>query len=337
MIKVLKPGLLTSVQDLGRTGYQTYGVIASGVMDPAAHRIANLLVGNREGAATLEITLSGPVLEFQEDALISLCGGDLSATIGGKQVKPWRPVYVKKGSELRFGQAKEGCRVYLAVAGGFHVPEVMESKSTYLRAGLGGFHGRALKEGDELAAQELSEAAAKIQSFLQKQAGGESFISMDWHVASEFIPVFKEEQPVRVIKGRQYELFKKESQEAFFFEPYQIGSKSDRMGYRLEGPKLQLDKEQEMISEAVGFGTIQVPSNGQPIILLADRQTTGGYPKIGQVASVDIPVVAQLKPGEKARFQEISLEKAQQLYLEREKSIQQLAQGIRLKLKEEVR
>ncbi|WP_028784273.1 biotin-dependent carboxyltransferase family protein [Thalassobacillus devorans] len=331
MIKVLKPGLLTSLQDLGRTGFQKHGVIASGVMDPVAHRIANLLVGNQKDVPTMEMTLSGPALRFESDTLISLCGGDLSASIDDAPVKLWRPVFVKKGSVLRFGQAKEGCRVNLAVAGGFDVPDVMGSKSTYLRAGLGGFHGRALQENDELRTEEASSVAKKIMASLKDKSDGRNFISMDWYVASEFIPAFQEEQPVRAIKGRQYNLFKRESREAFFHEVFKVGSKSDRMGYRLEGPGLYIKKEGDMISEAVALGTIQVPSNGQPITLLADRQTTGGYPKIGQIASVDIPLMAQLKPGEKVRFEEISHDKAQQLYLERERSIQQLAQGIRLK------
>lgn len=331
MIKVLKPGLLTSLQDLGRTGFQKQGVIASGAMDPVAHRIANLLVGNQEDVPTMEVTLAGPSLRFEKDTLISLCGGELSASIDDDPVKLWRPVFVKKGSKLRFGQAKEGSRVYLAVAGGFDVPEIMGSKSTYLRAGLGGFHGRAVQENDELRVEEASGVAKKILASLRKESEGRNFISMDWYVASEFIPAFQEEQPVRVMKGRQYHLFKRESREAFFHEVFKVGSKSDRMGYRLEGPGLYLEKEEDMISEAVALGTVQVPSNGQPIILLADRQTTGGYPKIGQIASVDIPLMAQMKPGEKVRFQEISHDEAQQLYLERERSIQQLAQGIRLK------
>ncbi|MBM7551952.1 biotin-dependent carboxyltransferase family protein [Thalassobacillus pellis] len=331
MIKVLKPGLLTSIQDLGRRGYQKYGVITSGAMDPLAHRIANLLVGNKDNSAALEITLSGPVLEFQEEGLISLCGGDLSPVIDGESVEMWRPVYVKPGSELRFGQAKQGCRLYLAVAGGFDVPEVMESKSTYLRAGIGGFHGRAVKEADELVFGEASERSQKIMEELRQEAEDSSFASMDWYIASEFLLVSQEVQPVRVMPGRQFDLFNQESKAAFFQEDFQIDSKSDRMGYRLEGPALHVEKSEDMLSEPVSFGTVQVPSNGKPIILLADRQTTGGYPKIAQIATVDLPVIAQMKPGEKMKFVEISHREAEMLLLEREYRIHQLIQGIRLK------
>lgn len=150
MIKVLKPGLLSSIQDLGRTGYQKFGVIASGAMDPFSHRMANLLSGNEENDSALEITMMGPTLTFEEDTLISICGGDLSPSINGQPIRTWRSIFVKKGSELKFGACKKGCRAYLAVSGGFSVLEVMNSRSTYLRAGIGGFKGRALKAGDVL-------------------------------------------------------------------------------------------------------------------------------------------------------------------------------------------
>lgn len=333
MITIKKPGLLTSIQDLGRYGFQKYGVIVSGVMDPVAHRIANLLVGNDENAPTLEVTLLGPVLEFQEDTLISICGGDLFPTINGKPVPMWRTIYVKKGSELRFGTAKAGCRVNLAVAGGFSVPSVMESKSTYLLAGIGGYNGRALKAGDNISVNPPSSLASKIILQMKNRARAQSFLETEWSVASKFIPSFKTEQTIRVMKGRQYNLFKKQCQNDFFSRTFEVTPQSDRMGYRLKGEKLELEHPNEMLSEAVSFGTIQVPSDGNPIILLADRQTTGGYPKIGQVASVDLPLLAQAKPGDRLRFSEVTHEEAQQLLLDRERKIQELKKGILLKFR----
>lgn len=331
MIRILKPGLLTSVQDLGRYAYQKYGVIASGAMDPFAHRVANLLVGNDENTPTLEMTMMGPVIRFEEEALLAICGGDLSPEINGTPVGSWRTILVKKGSELKFGPCRTGTRAYLAVAGGFSVPTVMGSKSTYLRAQVGGFKGRALKEGDCLPFGAKSELSVKMETYFRAICEND-FSDAGWFVASKIIPSYEKKSPVRIMKGRQFDLFTKDSQEKLLKEAFQVTTQSDRMGYRLEGPSLSLQRQKEMVSEAVLFGTIQVPSDGNAIILLADRQTTGGYPKIGQVATVDLPLVAQAKPGDKLTFSLISLDEAQQLILERERDIQQLKQGISLKL-----
>lgn len=324
-ITVKKSGLLSTIQDLGRYGSQKYGVIASGAMDTLSHRISNMLVGNHEHEAAIEMTLLGAHFEFQKDSLISICGADMSPVLNDKLVRMWRPILVKKGSILTFSSAKHGCRAYLAVAGGFDVPEVMDSKSTYLRAGIGGFNGRALKNGDILSIGEMSSQAKK------QLDAAPSFSELDWSVSSEFFPIQQEERHIRVIKGRQFDDFSEESKVNFFTERFEITPQSDRMGYRMKGPVLKLEKEAEMISEAVSFGTIQVPSEGNPIVLLADRQTTGGYPKIAQIASVDLPFISQLKPGESVQFIEISLDEAQQLFLDREKKIQQLKLGLLLK------
>ncbi|MYL33554.1 5-oxoprolinase/urea amidolyase family protein [Pontibacillus yanchengensis] len=334
MIYVKKPGLLSTLQDQGRIGYQKHGVIMSGVMDPVSPRIANLLVGNSEHEVVLEITMLGPTLVFEQNTIIALCGGDLSPRIDDSPIKQWSPIFVKKGSTLTLGQAQQGCRVYLAVAGGFQVPEVMGSKSTYLRAGIGGFKGRALQAQDNLSIGTPSPIIeTKIKELEEQTTNDERFLEMKWYVASEFAAPFQSNSlhPIRIIKGREYDLFTQESQQSLFSESFTISSQSDRMGYRLEGSTLTLNKEISLKSEAVAFGTIQVPSNGQPILLMADRQTTGGYPKIAQVATVDLPVLAQMKPGTTITFEEISLEKAQKLFLERESNLQQLAQGIHLK------
>lgn len=331
MMTIEKPGLLTSIQDLGRYGFQKYGVIASGVMDPLSHRMANILVGNEENTPTMEITLLGPVITFHETTLISICGGDLNPSIDGKPIRLYRAVLVKKGSVLRFGSCKLGCRAYLAVAGGFSVPSVMGSKSTYLRAKIGGFDGRALKLGDAVFIDSPGKLSEKIITYLLGQLKENSFVESKWSVALDFTPTYKNESMIRVTKGRQFHLFTDESKQKLFTEPFEVTSQSDRMGYRLKGPKLALEKAQEMISEAVDFGTIQVPAEGNPIVLLADRQTTGGYQKIVQIASVDLPLVAQRKPGDHLRFVEITNEEAQQLLLERESRMSQLKNGYLLK------
>ncbi|MGI8314801.1 biotin-dependent carboxyltransferase family protein [Halobacillus mangrovi] len=333
MIHVVKAGLLTTIQDLGRYGNQKHGVIASGVMDSESHRIANLLVGNSPDLATIEITLMGPVLEFQEDALISICGGSLSPMIDGESVPMWRPILVKKESELRFGNPKQGFRAYLAVSGGFDVPLVMESRSTYLRAGIGGFKGRALEKGDELRLNPPKDSVTNLFEGLRQKTGKNSYAIPNWFVAHEFTPVIQSGETIRITEGREFDQFSKESQKALIEESFKIDSKSDRMGYRLNGPRLERKDDRDMISEAVAFGTIQVPSEGNPIILLADRQTTGGYPKIAQVASIDLPKVAQMKPGEHIHFEWISLEEAQKLYLEREKALAQLRRGVAFKMR----
>ncbi|WP_409275887.1 biotin-dependent carboxyltransferase family protein [Neobacillus sp. SCS-31] len=333
MITVVKPGLLTSVQDMGRYGYQKYGVIASGVMDQIAHRVANILVGNEDNEPTLEITLLGPVLRFEKNCLISICGGDLSPSINRFPVRTWRTIFVKKGSELRFGPAVAGTRVYLAVAGGITVQEAMNSKSTYLRAGIGGYEGRALKPGDVIRVDKPRDLSTAMMESLEGQTGDKPFAEMDWSITSNLIPIHRKDMPIRVMKGRQYHLFDEESKLKIFSERFEVSPQSDRMGYRLKGPLLRLEVPEELISEAVSFGSIQVPPEGNPIILLADRQTTGGYPKIGQIASVDLPLIAQAKPGDYITFKEVTHEEAQLLLLEREENIKQLKNGIILKFK----
>lgn len=330
-VKIIRPGLLTTIQDIGRWGFQKYGIIVSGAMDTFSFRVANLLVGNDENSACLEITMIGPTMEIQEDSLISICGGNLSPEIDGKSIPLWRPIYVRKGSVLKFGACLSGCRTYLAIAGGFYVEEVMRSKSTYLRAGIGGLEGRSLKEGDIVNINKCTPEQLKVTKKLSLLDDSNSFKVVEWFITSEIIPKYKVNPIIRVIPGGEFKKFSSESRVGFFKSEFEVTSQSDRMGYRLKGTTLKLSRPLEMISEAVSFGTIQVPPEGNPIILLADRQTTGGYPKIAQVASIDIPLIAQVKPGEKISFQKISLEEAQKLYILRELNIQQLKQGINLK------
>lgn len=328
-LRVIRPGLQTTIQDLGRSGMQQYGVIVGGAMDSVALRIANMLVGNPQHEAALEITLVGPQLLFERDALIALGGADLSPTIDHQPVPAWRPVLIREGSRLEFGGPRSGCRTYLAVAGGFDVPLVMNSRSTSLRANFGGFHGRSLATGDTLSVRPPSCRNLEIIRHLSKVVTKEPFAAATWFAGLDFAEDASEPL-VRVMKGRQIDWFTQLSQQEFVAGEFQVGTQSDRMGYRLSGPMLRFRQARELLSEAVTMGTIQVPTDGQPIILMADRPTTGGYAKIAQVASVDLPVLAQVKPGSRLRFEWISVEQAQGLYRARERLIQKLEYGLRL-------
>lgn len=324
MIEVTKPGLHDAIQDLGRFGYQKIGVVAGGVMDPFSHRVANMLVGNAEKEATLEMTLVGPRLLFKEDALVAICGGDLAPTIAGMSMPMWRPVFIRKGSELRFGPAKAGSRSYLAVAGGFTVPVVLGSRSTYVKAGLGGVEGRTLQKGDVL---QFESGQSRIMK--EKLASGGPFQATDWHIAPKLLPNLSKRYEIKVMRGRQYELFDEVSCQRFWSEPFTVSSQSDRMGYRMNGPTLQLKEPIEMVSEAVTYGSIQVPPDGNPIILVADRQTTGGYPKIGQMSSIDFTKLAQAKAGDQLLFTEVTIEESQRLLLKQEMNLKELRAAIR--------
>lgn len=331
-LKVLKPGLLATIQDLGRYGFQKYGVVVGGALDSVSLRLANLLVGNEEGAAAIEVTMMGTSLQFEDSTLAAITGGDLSPQINGRKAPMWRPVLIRKGAILEFKALSSGCRAYLSVAGGFHIQKVMNSRSTYLRGAIGGHKGRALQSGDRLL---FNQPAADLSPF--SKTSSSPFTAANWYISSCHLTNKEETAVIRVIKGAEFESFSSESRKQFFNQDFSIAPQSDRMGYRLRGPALSLGESLDMLSEAVTNGTIQVPQNGQPIILLADRQTTGGYPRIAQVISVDLPAVSQLAPGRNIRFQEVTLQEAEQLYLQQEHEINKLKAGISLKMKERSR
>jgi antagonist of KipI len=287
-------------------------------MDPFAHRIANLLIGNDEANATLEASLLGPAITFDEPAVIALAGGDLSATINGNDIAPWHALAVPQGATLRFGEARVGCRAYIAVSGGIDLPAVFGSRSTYLRAQFGGIEGRALRSGDVLMPGPPSPLAHRIAAALW--ASGTTAIGR-WTVATSARPAYNDDPIVRVIPGAHHDLLDDASRERLISSTFKVSSNSDRMGYRLNGVELALREPTELLSEGVAFGTIQLPPGGEPIVLMADHQTTGGYPRIGEVASVDLPLIAQLKPGDLLRFRLVSVEKAQQAYLAQERDL----------------
>ncbi|WP_404460028.1 biotin-dependent carboxyltransferase family protein [Sutcliffiella horikoshii] len=303
LFQVMKPGLLTTVQDLGRTGYQEFGMVVAGAMDNYALQIGNLLVGNDKGEAALEVTIMGPELKALEDVVVAICGGNLSPKVNGKQAPMWKSFKVKKGELIEFGRPVEGARAYICVEGGFDVPVVMGSKSTYLKAQIGGFQGRALEKDDVLYGDPSNEAAT-----------GRSIHRGE-------IPSYKKEIEIRVCLGPHLDAFHESSVETFLFSTYEVTPQSDRMGYRLKGPKIEHKTSADIISEAIPLGGIQVPADGSPILLMADRQTTGGYTRIATVISYDIPLLAQAQPGTQIRFREVTVEEAQTLYQKRAKLI----------------
>lgn len=302
-LEIIKPGMLTTIQDLGRRDYQIYGVSTCGAMDTFSLRLANILVGNLEGEAGLEITLLGPKIKFIHDGLIAITGANLSPKINGEMLPLWKSIKVSKGDILVFGPIRYGCRSYLAVGGGIDVPQVMGSKSTFIRGGYGGLEGRKLQEGDI-----ISIGGLKLNNRLL--AGRQ--------LPPYYIPNYEEDRKVRVILGPQVEAFTNDAIENLFSNPYGISTNSDRMGFRLEGVSLTHVSGADILSDFIMAGSIQVPGSGQPIILMSDCQVTGGYTKIGVVIGADLPYLAQKKPGDFVRFEQIEITEAQRLWKNQE-------------------
>ena len=291
--KVLNPGMFTTVQDAGRYSYQTFGFSPSGVLDYRAHKLANALLGNEDNAAVLEMTLQGVELLAQKDVVISTSGAEAPVAIEGNNYSHGTVIKVMKGETLKIGKCENGSRTYLAVLGGFDVPEILGSRSTHTRSGIGGFKGRTIKSGDVL-----------------KTLGG------DFSDGMKKIKAFESDNNIRIIPGQQYDRFKEDVQRKLFNSEYKITKDSDRMGIRLDGPGLETDEGHDVLSEPTQLGSIQVPKNGQPIILLNDRQTAGGYVRIATVALADIPKLVQKSPGETLTFEEIDVDEATKIYKE---------------------
>ncbi len=299
-VEVEKAGLLTSVQDGGRAGMQVYGVPLSGALDRFAMQVANLLVGNAPDAPVLEFTLTGPVLRFSCPQLIAITGGDFQPQLDGVPVPAWQTVWVPAGARLTFGAAAAGARGYLAVAGGFQVPSVLGSAATDLRGKYGGWQGRALVAGDRIPVMDAAVTPALVPKFRRG-------------LAPRWIPDYGSSRPVRVVPGPHRDRFHPEAWQQLLSVRYRISPASDRMGYRLQGPALAHRQSADILSTYIFPGVIQVPADGQPIVLMADCQVTGGYPIIGVVAAVDLPYLAQRRPGDELHFRAISVAEAQQL------------------------
>ena len=318
-VTVIRPGLAATFQDCGRHGHQHLGIPVGGAMDLRAHQLANLIAGNTRDMATLEITLLGPTLQFDAPACIALAGADLSPTINGHPVAIGRPLIVRAGDVLSFGERRNGVRCYLAWHGGIDLPEVLGSQSTYLRGQLGGYEGRALRKGDVL----------RLNKPLREDAL--DALSEDVNAMSIYLPSTLANNPrarLRVIRGPHTPLFTDEAVHTLLNSAYRISNESDRMGFRLQGPTLPLRENRQLLSEGVSLGSIQVPADGLPIVLMADRQSIGGYPKIGHIATVDLPQLAQHMPSDEIQFEEIGLAQAQQLDNLREEALARLAASL---------
>jgi len=290
IVRVKRAGLLTTVQDHGRWRYQAMGVPVAGPMDVYSHRLANALVGNEDGAATLEVTLTGPALEFTDDRQVAVTGAEFEVTVDGHGVTPNTAIRVRAGERLEFGRRSRGARGYLAVSGGIDTPRVLGSRSTHVPSAMGGLGGRALKEGDELPLGP-PEGEHYVRS---ARTSGTGVLFHTYRMQAPTI--------LRVLPGPQRDRFSARALDALQSAPYRVGTDSNRMGYRLVGPRLEHANGAEIISDATPMGTLQVPASGQPILLMADRQTTGGYAKIATVISADISLAGQLVPGDEIRF-----------------------------------
>ena len=318
--KVIKPGMLSTFQDGGRWGYQSLGVSVCGAMDLVSHHLANLIVGNSTDVATIEVTLMGPTLVFNQACCVCLTGADMQAKLNNKPVARFRPIVIKAGETLTMPLAKEGTRAYIAVHGGFALPLVMGSQSTYLRSGFGGWNGRALQAGDEVRFNlTLDDAPEKLNKL------SNTLWDTRIYLPSSLGAWSLRKSTVRWVKSTTWPEFTRESQQAVLQTTWRVANDADRMGFRLDGPKLALSVARERLSEPTTFGTIQVPAAGQPIVLMADRQTSGGYAKLGCVASVDLPILAQKKPGDEIRFLPIDVEQAQALDTVRQNAFEELA------------
>ncbi|MBI2496902.1 MAG: biotin-dependent carboxyltransferase family protein [Opitutae bacterium] len=324
MIHVLKPGLLTTVQDLGRPGYQQYGVVVGGALDAFAARVVNLVAGNDDNAAVLEMAQTGPELRFDRETVVAWTGADFDARIGDEPLPCDRAVRVAAGETIRFGFARSGLRAWLAVAGGLDEPLVLGSRSTYRRAGIGGHEGRPLKEGDTLKTFAPPDWTRRMLSTLRtgrKRATA-------WTVRPGTLGRPVAAGLVRALCGPEFGWFTPESQRALFSAEWSATKEADRMGVRLAGPVLVRRQDGDMVSSAVNAGIVQVPAAGQPIVLLPSRQSVGGYPRLAAVAAVDLPRITQLRPGDKVRFEEITLAAAHALYLARERDLNRVRTGL---------
>ncbi|MBK7708979.1 MAG: biotin-dependent carboxyltransferase family protein [Acidobacteria bacterium] len=315
-ILIRKPGMLASFQDLGRNGFARFGINPGGVMDTAAARISNILCGNPDGEAVLEMHFPAPEIEFTEPVLFSLCGADFGGRLNDSEIEPWRLYAASAGDSLAFSRRVSGARAYLAVSGGFEIERWLGSGSTNIKAAIGGFRGRALIAGDRVGFGRTANRSP----------------APPLRASSRLLPIYRPIPTVRYVAGAEFELLPEESRRIFNERLFSISPRSDRMGFRLEGPTVALAEPFELVSSAVNFGTVQLLPDGQLIILMADHQTSGGYPRLANVIPTDLPLVAQLVAGDKIGFHSVSEDESERLYLEFEEDLSLLRAGCRFRL-----
>jgi antagonist of KipI len=316
---VTRAGFLTTVQDLGRTGFREFGVSSGGALDSFALRVANLLVGNDERAAGLEITFGGLQLRFDDERIVAWCGAEFDVHVGSTALPAGHATLLPAGEGLKFGRPQIGCRCWLAVSGGIDVPLVLGSRSTDLRAQFGGFEGRTLRDGDVLPLGITRRSQTAV-------TGGIS----SWTAAHDWVSPTKRDAILRFVRGADWNRFNASTLQRFTTESFRVSPDSDRMGVRFDSPELKRQDNVDLTSEAVAPGTVQIPPSGKPILLLGDCQTIGGYPKIAHVITVDLGIAAQLRAGDHVRFSEVSLADAHRLLLERERELERFRIGLSL-------
>ncbi len=322
LLRAHQPGFLSTVQDFGRRGYLKMGLPPSGAMDEMAFRAANLLVGNPADEAALEMTLWGGDWECLAGGWVAIAGAEMVALLNGVPSGNWRSLRLARGDRLELGSCRNGCRTYLALEGGIEGTSALGSRSTYLRAGLGGLEGRAIQAGDLLLARTAGERGEQSSPFWEVERP--VFV-----LEQSFIPIYPNPWTLRVLWGPQEERFPAEMRALFNSSEYRVSERHDRMGVRLEGPPLAPPGGSDLLSEAIPPGAIQIPTDGQPIIMLADRQTTGGYAKIATLLGTDLWRAGQLKAGDIVRFQPVTLEESQKAWRDYQAFLSELPLHIR--------
>jgi antagonist of KipI len=326
-IRIIKPGILTTIQDLGRNHYLSQAVPVSGAMDTLSARIANIAIGNDDNDAVIEFTYADAEFMTETDVLIAYAGDGAILKVGELVIPAEKSVFIPAYTSIQLVNNPAGSRTYLAIAGGWDVPEVLGSRSTFITASIGGFNGRNLQAGDTLSSIEaVNPTTATIFSLLKS----ENITYPAWSVARRmFLPA--DSKRIRIVPAHEFSWFHGLAIVNFLSLPYTLSMNSNRMGYHLDGEPITRIIKNELLSTAVATGTIQVTGNGSMVLLMADCQTTGGYPRIAQVAAVDLPLCGQLKPGDTIYFEDISHQNAEMLYIEREQELQQLKGAIRQK------
>ena len=324
-IRILKPGLLSTMQDMGRRYFLSLGVPLSGSMDTLSARIANKAVGNNDGEAVCEFTYADAQFKAETDLLLAYAGDGAKLIAGEQKLPAGRPLFIPSGTVVELINNSAGNRTYLSIAGGWDVPEILGSKSTYITAAFGGLEGRQFRAGDILnSAEPLTDVSAKILESIK----GAQINYPEWSIPRQLL-LPTERKNIRVVQGPEFPWFESTSIVDFFSTPYTLSRQSNRMGYHLEGAVIRRTKTDELLSTAVTPGTIQVAGGGSMVLLMADCQTTGGYPRIAQVAAVDLPLCGQLKPGDIINFKGISRQDAEKLYLEREQQLHRLSIAVK--------
>lgn len=327
-LRVITPGLLTTIQDRGRWGWQGRGVPVAGPMDPRSHRLANALIGNEADVATIEVTLMGPEVEFEDERIVAVTGADFEVTVDGRAMAVNAPFVVGAESVLRVGNRRRGARAYLAVAGGIAVPPVLESRATHVSSAMGGLDGRPLRAGDRLPLGKRGRESFPAASSGRK-SGESALFSAPKMTPVPFFGVPDGRATVRILPGPQLDRFAPEALDVLQSAPFIVGAASNRMGFRLQGPTLRHAGNAEMLSDATPVGALQVPPAGQPILLMADRQTTGGYPSIATVISADIGLAGQLAPGDSISFVVSTLREALAALVAQEQALMAFESGAR--------